>query len=200
MLKVRNHNPQYRSLNPADGKWNDLIDVTFIEYGRGTANRTLSESQAFLSSVIGEQVGIEGARIHTEPMLASVAVQWPVHKDFGGKGGDFPGFINREMHTYPVMTSQEDVDPQNVDGNPTYFKTKIGPTAEADEDFRIPLPILATTEQGRKLIERARLRKTSTTKTQKSVKTFTGGEENNSENSLVDIPSSTASSSRRRNQ
>jgi hypothetical protein len=195
MLKVRNHNQPYRSLNPGDGKWNDLIDVTFIEYGRGTANRTLSESQAFLSSVIGEKVGIDGSRIHTEPMLASIAAKWPVHKDFGGKGEDFPGFINREMHTYPVMASQEDVDPQNVDGQPTYFKTVIGPTAEADKDFRIPLATLATTEQGRKLIERARLRKTTVTKTQPSVKTFTGADD--SSESAVDIPSNTTSSRRR---
>lgn len=176
MIKVRNHSQEYKSMDPATGKWSNLIDVTYIEQGRGTANRTLNESQAFLSSLVGEQIGLEGTRTHTEPMLASAAANFPVHEDFGGKGKDWPGHINREMHTYPVMASQEDVDPQNLDGNPTYFKTKIGPTAEADEDFRIPLPILAATEQGRKLIERARLRKTNVTKTQASVLVFTGNE------------------------
>lgn len=161
MLTVSRISDPYTTENPVTKEKQRLVNVVFIEKGRGTANRGLDQSSQYLSSLIGEQIGLQGIRSHTEPVLEKFVSKFKVHKEFGGISEEtFPGHIIREMHSMPVISQQEGKPPQNVDGQPTYFKTTISQNIEDDKDFRISREELIKSPIGQKLLEAMFLKKT----------------------------------------
>lgn len=136
MIKVLRHGNTISVQNPVTGEWQNMINVTFIEEGRGGADKGMTETTAFLSSITGEEVGLNQVRIHTHPVIADKIGHFPL-------GAEFPGHINRGMFSTPQIRQQVDKDPRIVDGRPTYFKTWISNKAEDDVDMRMDNNVLA---------------------------------------------------------
>jgi hypothetical protein len=138
MVKVRSHSAPYRVQNPAKpGQWNTMINVVFIEENRPGANRGLTGSSSFLSQIVGEEVGLQQVRTHTQPVLADTIDKFPVDKEF-------PGHINRSLYSFPQIQNQQDKAPRMIDGKPTYFVTALEAQAKEDLDYRLPLEVAAT--------------------------------------------------------
>lgn len=135
MIKVQRHGRSFAVKNPATGKETDMINIVFVEEGRKGANSSLSGSSNFLSSVIGEDIGLEQTRTHTHPVLLKAIGKFPVNKEF-------PGHINRELHSIPQMRQQEGIEARAIDGRPTYFKTWIEEKAVDDVDKRMSNELL----------------------------------------------------------
>jgi hypothetical protein len=129
MIKVLDHGAKTRIKDPVTGKWNEMINVRFIEEGRSGGNVQMSESTSFLDSVMGEQTGLATRRIHTHPVLASKIDLFPV-------GKTLPGHINRNLYSTPQLRQQEGVDARMIDGKLTYFTTYLSSKPEADRDSR----------------------------------------------------------------
>lgn len=138
MIKVLRHGNTVAVRSPATGNEEVMVDVVFIELGRGGANANLSQSQEFLNELEGEDVGLPGIRVHTQPILKSKVGKYPT-------GRDIDGFINRRMYSKPQMVQQEGRPPREIDGRPTYFVTYLSKTAREDEDFRDSNELLAKT-------------------------------------------------------
>jgi hypothetical protein len=137
MIKVLRHGNTIEVENPVTGEVNVMINVTFIEEGRGGADRGMTETTAFLSQLTGQEVGLSQLRVHTHPVLASKIGLFPI-------GQEFPGHINRGLFSTPQIRQQIDKDPRIIDGKPTYFKTWISDRPEADVDMRVDNNILAS--------------------------------------------------------
>lgn len=135
MIKVTKHGRREQVLNPSTGVWQDMTVVTWQEYGRGTTNKQLSNTSDYLSSLVGENVGFEGVRTHSQLVPTDKLKLFPVDKDF-------PGHINRILWSEPQMGQQENVDAQIVDGKPTYFTTVISGRPEEDVDMRVSLELI----------------------------------------------------------
>jgi hypothetical protein len=137
MIRVLRHGNSISVQNPVTGEWNNMINVTFIEEGRGGADKGMSETTAFLESITGDAgVGLNQVRIHTHPVMADKIGLFPV-------GQEFPGHINRGLFSTPQIRQQVDKDARIVDGKPTYFKTWISAKPEEDSDMRMDNNILA---------------------------------------------------------
>lgn len=130
MIKVLRHGNKISVRNPVSGIFEDMVNVTFVEIGRSGGNAQMSDTSAFLSQLAGEAVGLSNFRIHTHPLLAGTEGKFPV-------GSEHPGHINRRMYSTPQIRQQENVDPQMVDGRPTYFTTWISAVPEEDVDLRV---------------------------------------------------------------
>lgn len=130
MIKVLRHGNTIAVRNPINGQEQTMVNITFIEPGRGGADLHMSETSAFLTSLVGEEVGLANARVHTHPVRVDLARFFPVDKEF-------PGFINRGLYSTPQLRLQQNVDARMLDGRPTYFKTWIGNKQEDDVDMRI---------------------------------------------------------------
>jgi hypothetical protein len=136
MIRVLRHGNTISVENPVTGEWQNMINVTFVEEGRGGADKTMSDTTAYLDSLFGDQsaqpvqTGLNQVRIHTHPVLADKIGMFPV-------GAEFPGHINRSMYSTPQLRQQTDKDARMIDGRPTYFKTFISATPEEDKDFRM---------------------------------------------------------------
>lgn len=137
MIRVLRHGNTISVQNPVTGEWQNMINVTFIEEGRGGADKGMTETTAFLSSVTGEEVGLNQVRIHTHPVLADKIGHFPIDTEF-------PGHINRGLFSQPQIRQQVDKDPRIVDGKPTYFKTWISNKPEEDVDMRMDNNVLAS--------------------------------------------------------
>lgn len=137
MIKVLRHGDTIAVRNPVTGKEQIMVNVTFIEEGRGGgSDAQMSGTSAFLSEIAGEEVGLQNVRTHTHPVLQETAEKFPV-------GETFPGYINRRLYSTPQLRQQRGVDARMVDGRPTYFKTWIGRNPEDDVDLRISNDVLA---------------------------------------------------------
>lgn len=134
-IKVLRHGNTIAVRNPVNGQEQTMVNITFVEEGRGGADSKMSETSAFLSSITGQEVGLANARIHTHPVRLELAKYFPV-------GKELPGFINRGMYSTPQLRQQVNVDARMLDGKPTYFKTWIGNKQEDDEDMRVSLEAL----------------------------------------------------------
>lgn len=130
MIKVQDYGNTIAVRNPRNGSETLMTNVIFVEEGRSGVNAHMSETSAFLSSIVGEDVGLSLQRTHTHPVQASKIGLFP-------KGQEFPGYINRGLFSTPQMRTQENVDPRIIDGRPTYFATWIGNTPEDDVDARM---------------------------------------------------------------
>lgn len=130
MIKILRHGALIVVSNPVDGSEQTLRNIVFVEEGRAGADRTLSDSNAFLNKLMGKQVGLSQLRTHTQPVLVSEVGAFVV-------GREFQGHINREMHSTPQMRQQEDVGARLIDGKPTYFKTWLDGTMKDDVDYRM---------------------------------------------------------------
>lgn len=130
MIKVQDYGNKIAVKNPRNGSVTEMINVIFIEEGRSGVNAHMSETSAFLSSIVGEDVGLALQRTHTHPVQASKIGLFP-------KGQEFPGFVNRGLFSTPQMRAQLDADPRIIDGRPTYFATWIGNSPEEDVDLRM---------------------------------------------------------------
>jgi len=136
MMKVLRHGNTISVQNPVTGEWNQLINVVFVEEGRGGADKGMSETTAFLASITGDDgVGLNQVRIHTHPVMADKIGLFPV-------GQEFPGHINRGLFSTPQIRQQVDRDPRIIDGKPTYFKTWISNKPEEDVDMRMDNNVL----------------------------------------------------------
>lgn len=129
MMKVLRHGNTIAVKNPATGKEEIMTDVVFVELGRGGANSNLSQSQEFLNELEGEDVGLPGVRVHTQPILVGFVGKYPV-------GRTIDGFINRRLYSTPQMPQQEGRPAREIDGRPTYFVTYLSKTPTDDQDFR----------------------------------------------------------------
>jgi hypothetical protein len=138
MIKVLRHGKTSAVRNPATGREEIMVDVVFVELGRGGANVNLSASQDFLNELEGEDVGLPGIRVHTQPILKDMVHKYPIGRTIES------GFINRKMYSKPQMIQQEGRPPREIDGRPTYFVTWLGKTAQ-DEDLRDSNEILSKT-------------------------------------------------------
>lgn len=116
-----------------------MVDVIWAEIGqREGANRQLSGSSSVLDQLLKEELelagekttGLDNFRIHTQPVREAVARQLKL-------GAEYDGFINRQLHSFPVMKQQQGVAPRIIDGRPTFFTTEISLVAREDEDNRI---------------------------------------------------------------
>lgn len=136
MIKVLRHGNVISVQNPITGEWNDMINITFVEEGRSGADKGMSETSAFLSSLAGEQVGLNQLRTHTHPVLAEKVGLFPLGKEFAGH-------INRGLYTTPQIRQQLDKEARIIDGKPTYFKTWIAQDAQEDRDLRMDTNVLA---------------------------------------------------------
>jgi hypothetical protein len=141
MIKVLRHGNRIAVVNPVTGQEEEMVNVVFVEEGRDGADAKMSESSDFLSSVLGEQVGLTNLRIHTHPILAGKVNLFPI-------GKELPGHINRGMYSTPQLRQQIGVDARIVDGRPTYFKTWISNKPEDDKDERISNDVLASVNPG----------------------------------------------------
>lgn len=131
-VTVLRHGDTFATMDPSTGKWNEMVNVVFIEPGREGVNKTLSHTSDYLSSIVGENVGLENTRTHTQPILKS-----SIDKGLFAVGFQMPGYINREMHSIPQMANQQDKVPRIIDGKVTYFKTTIEATPKEDADYRV---------------------------------------------------------------
>lgn len=136
MIKVLRHGNTISVQNPVTGEWQQMINVVFVEEGRGGADKGMSETSAFLSSITGEEVGLNQVRIHTHPVLADKIGHFPVNTEFAGH-------INRGLFSTPQIRQQVDKDARLIDGRPTYFKTWISARPEDDVDMRMDNNVLA---------------------------------------------------------
>lgn len=137
MIKVLRHGNTISVQNPVTLEWTEMINVTFIEEGRGGADKGMTETTKFLESITGDQnVGLNQVRIHTHPVMAEKIGLFPV-------GTEFPGHINRGLFSTPQIRQQVDKDPRIIDGKPTYFKTWISARPEEDTDLRMDNNVLA---------------------------------------------------------
>jgi hypothetical protein len=138
MIRVLRHGNTISVQNPVTGEWNNMINVTFVEEGRGGADRGMTETTKFLASITGDDgVGLNQVRIHTHPVMADKIGHFPV-------GTEFAGHINRGLFSTPQIRQQVDKDPRLIDGKPTYFKTWISAQPEDDVDLRMDNNVLAT--------------------------------------------------------
>lgn len=146
MIKVLRHGNTIEVKDPVTGKWNRMVNVVFIEEGRTGGNAHMTATSQFLSDLVGENVGLEGRRIHTHPVREDKIDLFGVHKDYGGESvQEYPGHINRGLFSTPQLEQQVGVDPQMIDGRPTYFTTWIDSKPEEDLDQRISNDILMQT-------------------------------------------------------
>lgn len=122
--------------NPVNGEWTRMQNVTFTEEGRSGAASAISETNAFLDSILGQKTGLKQVRTHTQPMRPEVVESLKV-------GNEFPGHINRELYSTPQLNQQQGVDARMVDGQPTYFVTKIEAEIKDDIDRRMDLNVIA---------------------------------------------------------
>jgi hypothetical protein len=130
MIKVIRHGHTINVQNPITLEWNEMINVTFVEEGRAGADKGMSETSAFLSAIIGEEVGLSQLRTHTHPINSDKIGFFPI-------GFEMPGHINRGLFSTPQIRQQVDKDPRLIDGKPTYFKTWISDKPEEDVDMRM---------------------------------------------------------------
>jgi hypothetical protein len=136
MLKVLRHGNTIEVQNPVTGEWNQMINVTFIEEGRGGADKAMSETTKFLADITGDAgVGLNQVRIHTHPIMSDKIGLFEIDKEF-------PGHINRGLFSTPQIQQQVDKPARIVDGKPTYFKTWISEKAEDDQDLRVDNNVL----------------------------------------------------------
>lgn len=143
MIKVLRHGNTIDVKDPVTGRWNRMVNVVFIEEGRTGGNAHMSTTSQFLSDLVGENVGLEGRRIHTHPVKEATIGLFPIHRDYGGESDkEFPGHINRGLFTTPQLDQQVGVEPQMIDGRPTYFTTWIDSRPEEDMDQRVSNDVL----------------------------------------------------------
>jgi hypothetical protein len=136
MIKVKEIGDFVNVQNPTNGEWTKMINVVFTEEGRAGANSAMAETNAFLNAVLGEQTGLSQVRTHTQPLLPHAAEKLKV-------GDELPGHINRELYSTPQLNQQQGVDARMVDGQPTYFVTKIEQEPKDDVDRRMDINIIA---------------------------------------------------------
>lgn len=134
MIRVLRHGDTIAVTNPATGDEQTMINVVFIEEGRSGANAALAGSSDLLSKLVGEDVGLEQFRVHTQPILATKIQHFPVD-------ATFPGHINRGLYSTPQMRQQIDKEARMIDGLPTYFTTWLSEKAEEDVDKRDRNPV-----------------------------------------------------------
>lgn len=137
MLKVLRHGSRYLVTNPVDQSQTEMVNVTFVEYGRSGAISSLGTSSDFLSRMTGEKsVGLDQSRVHTQPIKLTLIDVFPI-------GKEIQGHINRNLFSTPVMRAQENVQSRMVDGKPTFFTTYLDDTVKPDEDYRMSNETLA---------------------------------------------------------
>lgn len=136
MIRVYRYGNTIQVTNPITLQKSVLVNVVFIEEGRTGGDAHMSESSQFLSSLIGDEVGLQNLRVHTQPVLEAQIEKFPLNKEF-------PGHINRGLFSTPQLKQQENVPARMIDGKPTYFKTWISSKAEEDVDMRISADVLA---------------------------------------------------------
>lgn len=136
MLTVLKHGNVFVVRNPADGRETEMVNVVFIEEGRPGAISSLSGSSDFLSNLMGEDLGLDQTRTHTQPIKADKIKFFPL-------GKKIEGHINRKLFSQPAMRQQEGVQSRLVDGKPTYFTTSLDQNIKPDEDYRMANETLA---------------------------------------------------------
>ena len=137
MVKVVRYGDTITVKNPArPGEETVLIIVTFQEEGRQGANHGISGTSEFLSSLLGEEVGLNNVRTHSQPIIASKIGLFPIGKEING-------FINRILTSTPQINAQVPTAPRMVDGRPTYFQTVLEDVPKDDVDQRLSNDILA---------------------------------------------------------
>lgn len=137
MIKVQKVGNRNRVLNPQTGQWQEVVNIIFVEEGRGGAISSMSETSAALSNAVGQNVGLNILRTHTHPVLVDTVAQFPVGKEFPSL------FINRKLFSQPQLNQQLNVDSRMIEGKPTYFTTYISAKAEEDIDMRLSNELLA---------------------------------------------------------
>lgn len=148
MIEVLRIGDETRIMNPVTGEWQDMVNMVFIERGRDSANKAMSDTSNFLSELVGDEVGLENIRVHTHPVRRDKVDKFPV-------GSTHEGHINREMWSMPQMQQQIGREPRIVNGKITYFTTKLGATPEPDADYRTE--IQTQVHLPAELLERARV-------------------------------------------
>lgn len=141
MVTVHRHGNKTRGKFPGTGEITDLVDIIFIERGRGGANLHLSNSSAALSAVLGKNVGLETVRTHTQPVRLSEIEDFPV-------GKKLQLFINRTLYSEPAMKQQDGRAARRIDGRPTFFVTELSETPQADIDKRESNEVLSRYNPG----------------------------------------------------
>lgn len=139
MIKVLRHGNRINVINPVTGQPTEMVNVIFVEEGRSGANPQLSITTDFLSSLVGEDVGLQNLRVHTQPVLVNQLEKFPI-------GKEFPGHINRGLFSTPQMQQQENRPARMIGGKPTYFSTWIDGVAAEDVDQRVSNEILLRTD------------------------------------------------------
>ncbi len=134
MIKVLRHGTKFSVKNPINGQLNTMVNVIFVEEGRTGGDAKMSGSSDFLSKTLGEEVGFNSLRTHTQPVLEDKLDLFPV-------GKELPGHINRGIYSTPQLRKQESVRARIIDGQPSYFKTWFDTEPKDDEDKRISLDV-----------------------------------------------------------
>jgi hypothetical protein len=137
MLRVKSHGNTIEVLNPVTKEMTRMVNVVFTEEGRGGADGNMSKSSDLLSRLVGKNVGLNNIRVHTQPVKMEYLNLFPI-------GAEMEGHINRGLFSTPQLRQQIDVDPREVDGKPTYFKTWISDKPEEDVDARISNDVMAS--------------------------------------------------------
>lgn len=151
MIEVIEHRDFVSIKNPQTGQWQDMVTIVFLERGRSSANRGMSETSEFLSKLVGEDVGLESIRIHTHPVKIGSLSKFPI-------GSQHEGHINRKLYSTPQMENQVGRPPRIIDGQLTYFVTNIEAMAKDDLDFRDGKTVTQLVPQ--ELIDQASVRAT----------------------------------------
>lgn len=78
MIKVLAHGNRIAVMNPATGEETIMINVIFVEEGRGSGDIHMSESADFLRQITGKDVGLNVFRTHTQPIVEEEIDTFPV--------------------------------------------------------------------------------------------------------------------------
>lgn len=157
MITVQRYGNRIIVRNPVNGQDNTMLNVVFVEEGRGGADAGMTESANHLSRITGETVGLSQLRVHTQPILESKIHLFEI-------GKQFPGYINRGLYSTAQLKRQTDPDVEfrMLDGRPTYFKTWISDTPRPDADFRVSNEVLMTADPAKFMRARVRTAQVAT--------------------------------------
>lgn len=120
-----------------------MVDVVWAEVGqRPGANKDIAESSSALDMILKQELedagiktsGLDNFRIHTQPVRKEL-----VTNNHLQLGKEYDGFINRVLHSVPQLRQQAtpNVKPRMIDGQPTFFTTRIDLEPKDDRDERI---------------------------------------------------------------
>lgn len=139
MVKITAVGGRREITNPLDQSTTIEVNVTFREIGqRGGPNEDMNETYDFLSSLAGHKVGLDLQRTRTVSMKEVDAKKFAV-------GTEWPGFVNRKMHSRPQMEQQRGKPARMIDNKPTFFTTYLSTVEKPDIDLRDKNEVLVQT-------------------------------------------------------